>query len=75
MELANDKFSIHADTCALAALIVADDAQQDPDEIIRRLGLEELPESRARRDSNSIMRREPVVGDKFEEGWNWLQTI
>lgn len=96
VELANNNFWIHGETCALAAVIVAWHTQQDPDEIIRRLdvckvrfrpadlemikeelrlGLEALPEWMARSDSNSIMRREPVVGDKFEECWNWLQTI
>ena len=96
VELANDKFWIHGETCALAAVIVAWHTQQDLDEIVRRLdickvrfrpsdlemtkeelrlGLEALPEWMARNNSNSIMRREPVIGDKFEECWSWLQTI
>ena len=96
VELANDKFWIHGETCALAAVIVAWHTGQDPDEIIRRLdtckvrfrptdlemtkeelriGLEALPEWMNRGDANSIMQREPVTGEKFEECWNWLQTI
>ena len=96
VEWASDKFWIHGETCALAAVIVAWHTQQDPDEIIRRLdtckvrfrpadiemtkeelrkGLEALPEWMSRGNSDSIMQREPVTGDKFEECWNWLQTI
>lgn len=44
-----------------------------------RLGLEELPRWLADkphgRDIDSVMRREPVTGQRFEELWAWLGTV
>ncbi len=44
-----------------------------------RLGLDELPrwmgDKAAGRDVDSVMRRDPVVGKRFEECWRWLSTV
>jgi glycerol dehydrogenase-like iron-containing ADH family enzyme len=44
-----------------------------------RLGLEELPlwmgDKAAGRDVDSVMRRDPVTGKRFEECWRWLSKV
>jgi glycerol-1-phosphate dehydrogenase [NAD(P)+] len=44
-----------------------------------RRGLEALPawlgDKANGRDVNSIMRRSPLIGDRFEACWNWLEQI
>ncbi len=44
-----------------------------------RLGLEELPrwmsDKEAGRDMDSIMRREPVTGARYDECWAWLKNV
>ncbi len=44
-----------------------------------RLGLEDLPrwmgDAAAGRDVDSVMRREPVTGKRFEECWRWLSKV
>jgi len=94
LELANDRFWIHGEECALGAVIVAWHTGQSPETLIERLdtckvmfrprdmdigrgelrrGLEELPrwmgEEKAGRDTESIMRSEPVTGKRFDECW------
>ena len=44
-----------------------------------RRGLEELPrwmgDKEHGRDVDSIMRRDPIVGDRFDEAWAWLEKV
>jgi glycerol dehydrogenase-like iron-containing ADH family enzyme len=100
IELANDRYWIHGEACALGAVLVAWHTGQSPETLIGwldtcrvrfrpkdmeisrdqlRRGLEELPrwmgDKTAGRDMDSIMRREPVAGRRFEECWNWIQGI
>lgn len=100
LELANDRFWIHGEECALGAVIVAWHTGQSPETLIERLdtckvvfrprdmgigraelqrGLDELPrwmgDKKSGRDSDSIMRREPVTGKRFDECWDWLAKI
>ncbi|MFW6174466.1 MAG: iron-containing alcohol dehydrogenase [Chloroflexota bacterium] len=100
IELANDRFWIHGEECALGAVVVAWHTGQSPETLVEwldrckvrfrpadmgvskeelRAGLEELPrwmgDKESGRDIDSIMRREPVVGERFEEAWRFLQTV
>ncbi len=98
IEMANDKYWIHGEACALGAVVVAWHTDQSPDTLIgwldqcrvqfrpsqmeiskeeMRGGLEEIVNwmQRGGNRSNSIMVKEPVVGARFEECWDWLQTI
>lgn len=100
LELANDRFWIHGEACALGAVLVAWHTDQRPEVLIDRLdkcrvrfrprdmditkeqlrgGLEELPrwmgDSEHGRDVDSIMRRAPIVGDRFDRAWAWLSGV
>lgn len=100
LELANDKYWIHGEECALGAVLVAWHSGEKPNILIDRLdtckvrwrpgdmgiskdelsrGLAELPrwmgDSAHGRNVDSVMRREPVVGERFEECWRWLRTV
>ena len=100
MELANDRFWIHGETCALGAVLVAWHTGQNPERLTDRLdrckvrfrprdldmsedelrkGLQALPgwlgDVESGRDINSVMRHDPVVGERFDEAWAWLKGI
>ncbi|MBI4305810.1 MAG: iron-containing alcohol dehydrogenase [Chloroflexi bacterium] len=100
LELANDRFWIHGEECALGAVIVAWHTEQSPETLIGWLdtcrvkfrprdmdiskpqlqkGLQELPrwmgDKAAGRDVDSLMRRDPVTGKRFEELWAWLSEV
>jgi glycerol dehydrogenase-like iron-containing ADH family enzyme len=100
LELANDRYWIHGEECALGGVIVAWHADESPETLIESLdtcrvrfrprdmdiskeqlrkGLEQLPlwmgDKAAGRDMDSLMRREPVVGQRFEKCWQWLESI
>jgi glycerol dehydrogenase-like iron-containing ADH family enzyme len=100
LEVANDKYWVHGEACALGAVLVAWHTEQAPEVLIRRLdtcrvrfrpkdmkiskeelrkGLEETPrwmgDRSAGRDVDSVMRREPIAGQRFEECWRWLDRV
>ncbi len=98
VELANDRYWIHGETCALGAVMVAWHTEQNPEVLIDRLdtckvrfrprdldmskdelrrGLEALPawmgDAESGRDINSVMRHDPLVGERFDQAWDWLE--
>ena len=100
VELANDRFWIHGETCALGAVMVAWHTEQDPGVLVGRLdrckvrfrprdlgmsedelrkGLEALPawmgDEESGRDINSVMRHDPLVGERFDQAWAWLEGV
>ncbi len=96
IELANDRFWIHGESCALGAVIVAWHTDQQPEVLIDRLdtcrvrfrprdmdisreqlrlGLEEMPRWMGDRDSDSVMRSNPVAGKRFDEAWDWISGV
>ena len=96
VEFVNDRFWIHGETCALAAVLVAWHSGQSPETLVGWLdackvrfrpldmgmtkqqllaGLEKLPEWLADKDTDSIMRRDPLVGVRFEQAWKWLTSV
>ncbi len=98
VELANDRFWIHGETCALGAVLVAWHTGQNPERLTDRLdrckvrfrprdldmsedelrkGLQALPgwlgDVQSGRDINSVMRHDPLVDERFDEAWAWLE--
>ena len=53
------------------------DLDMSEDEL--RRGLEALPlwmgDEESGRDINSVMRHDPLVGERFDKAWSWLEGV